>query len=91
MPTDEPRDPAMEAALPEARKGGTGVSAHDWHQRRTRPDWCARLDHPGVTYNARMDRTWCLCGQVIRHGDVTGGNHLACCGGPLTSPKEKQA
>lgn len=50
---------------------------------RTRPDLCAGLDHPPVTYNPWLDKTWCLCGQVVRDGDchVHG---IACCNGPLT-------
>lgn len=50
--------------------------------RRTRPDLCAGLGHPGCTYNARMDRTWCLCGAAITDGN-TAVPHIACCGGPL--------
>ena len=25
--------------------------------------WCAERDHPWLTYNPHMDRTWCRCGQ----------------------------
>lgn len=54
---------------------------------RTRPDLCADHDHPGVTYHPQLDRTWCLCGDVVRDGyAITTGNwpHKAdCCGGPL--------
>lgn len=50
---------------------------------RTTPERCGDLGHPGCTYNVRMDRTWCLCGQVITDGD-TAVPHIACCGGPLT-------
>lgn len=56
-------------------------------RRRKRPDLCADYDHPGVTYNPWVDKTWCLCGEVIRDGDaITRGDwpHKAdCCGGPL--------
>ena len=53
--------------------------------RRTTPERCADLGHPGVTYNPWRDRTWCLCGLCTYEGrppSVDG--HLACCGGPLT-------
>ena len=54
-------------------------------RHRTRPDLCAGHDHPGVTYNAGLDRTWCLCGQRTRPGrPTTVDDHLACCSGPLT-------
>ncbi|WP_159067398.1 hypothetical protein [Gordonia iterans] len=54
-------------------------------RHRTRPDLCPSLDHPGVTYNAREDRTWCLCGHRTYPGRATTvDQHLACCGGPLT-------
>lgn len=48
---------------------------------RTRPDLCAEHDHPGCTYNARMNKTWCLCGERIYDGDQH--THASCCGGPL--------
>ena len=48
---------------------------------RKRPDLCAEHGHPGVTYNPWQDRTWCLCGDVVRDGDHY--THAACCGGPL--------
>lgn len=60
---------------------GHGVSAPDrW---RKRPDLCAGNGHPGVTYNPHMDKTWCLCGEVIRDGNQF--THGACsgCGGSL--------
>jgi hypothetical protein len=52
-------------------------------QERTHPERCAEFDHPGVTYNPLLRKTWCLCGEVIRDGDHF--THAACCGGPLTS------
>lgn len=54
---------------------------------RTRPDRCAGMGHPGVTYNPLYDRTWCLCGEKIYDGQpATVDQHLACCNGPLTEP-----
>lgn len=50
---------------------------------RTRPDLCAGMGHPGATYNAAMNKTWCLCGASITDGD-TAVPHIACCDGPLT-------
>ena len=52
--------------------------------KQKRPDLCAEHDHPGVTYNPQMDKTWCLCGDVIRDGNHH--THAACCGGPLEEP-----
>lgn len=49
--------------------------------KRKRPDLCAEHGHPGVTYNAREGRTWCLCGEAQYDGDTF--THAACCGGPL--------
>ena len=43
---------------------------------------CASLGHPGATYNPWLDRTWCLCGEVVRSGDHF--EHVACCAGPLS-------
>lgn len=51
---------------------------------RTCPEKCADYGHPGVTYNPWQDRTWCLCGQVIRDGNQFDTRHMACCDGPLT-------
>lgn len=51
-------------------------------KHRPRPDLCAGLGHPGATFNAREDLTWCLCGAVITEGD-TSVPHVSCCGGPL--------
>lgn len=56
----------------------------DYRGTRTRPDLCAEHGHPGVTYNPREDRTWCLCGEVVRDGNHH--THAACCGGPLEEP-----
>ena len=58
---------------------GHGVSSPSRTSKR--PDLCADHGHPGVTYHPQMDRTWCLCGQVVREGDHH--THAACCGGPL--------
>lgn len=49
-----------------------------------RPDLCPTIDHPGVTYNPWLDKTWCLCGEVIRPGNQVTDPHVACCGGPLS-------
>lgn len=49
--------------------------------RITRPDLCAEYGHPGCTYHPQMDKTWCLCGAIIRDGNHH--THAACCGGPL--------
>lgn len=54
---------------------------------RTRPDRCAEHNHPGVTFNPLMNRTWCLCGERRYEGRPTSvDEHLACCHGPLTEP-----
>jgi len=34
-----------------------------------RPDLCADLDHPGITYHPWMDQTWCLCGRRVQPGN----------------------
>jgi len=44
---------------------------------------CARLGHPGATYNPLLDRTWCACGVVVRPGGGDRFYHVTCCGGPL--------
>lgn len=59
---------------------GLGVGG-DPSPTRKRPDLCAEYDHPGVTFNPWQDRTWCLCGEVVRDGNHF--THAACCGGPL--------
>lgn len=51
---------------------------------RTCPEKCADYNHPGVTYNPWHDRTWCICGDVIRDGNQVIVPHAACCGGVLT-------
>ena len=50
---------------------------------RKAPERCADYDHPGVTYHPQLDKTWCLCGAVVRDGDRVATPHMACCGGPL--------
>lgn len=55
------------------------VDARPIHRKR--PELCADHGHPGVTFNPWQNRTWCLCGDVIRDGDHF--THAACCGGPL--------
>lgn len=60
---------------------GLGIGG-DPSPTRTRPDLCEGRGHPGATYNAAMDMTWCLCGAVIADGD-TAVPHIACCDGPL--------
>ena len=55
---------------------------------RTRPDLCAEHGHPGVTYNPWMDKTWCLCGEVITEGDTVEFPVASSRGGCLTSPLE---
>lgn len=54
----------------------------------SRPDLCAEHGHPPVTYNPWFDQTWCLCGSVIRDGNVVAVPHVACCGGPLTGTEQ---
>ena len=50
---------------------------------------CASLNHPGVTHNPLLDRTWCQCGDRQCDGRPdTVDQHLACCGGPLDRHKE---
>ena len=31
---------------------------------------CIEARHEGRTYNPTQDETWCLCGRVVRPGDV---------------------
>ena len=57
------------------------VIAYVRKYQKDNPDLCAEQGHPGVTYHPQMDRTWCLCGDVIRDGNHF--THAACCGGPL--------
>lgn len=59
------------------------------HQHR--PARCADHGHPGVTYHPQMDRTWCLCGVVVRDGNTVTWPKADGCHGPLTDcahPKE---
>lgn len=60
---------------------GLGVGG-DPSPTRTRPEACEGMGHPGATYNADMDLTWCLCGAQITDGN-TAVPHIACCDGPL--------
>lgn len=46
-----------------------------------RAEKCAALGHPGATYNAALDRTWCLCGAATYDGDRDTG--VTRNGGPL--------
>lgn len=73
----------MSAAGPRGGFGvvGLGIGGSK-SPTRTRPDLCEGLGHPGATYNAAMDMTWCLCGAEITFGN-TAVPHVACCGGPL--------
>lgn len=50
---------------------------------RKAPERCAEHGHPGVTFNPREGKTWCLCGAVVVEGDAVVTPHAACCGGPL--------
>lgn len=61
---------------------GLGVGGSP-SRTRTRPELCEGMGHPGATYNAAMDMTWCLCGAEITFGN-TAVPHVACCDGPLT-------
>jgi hypothetical protein len=61
---------------------GLGIGG-DPSPTRTRPDLCAERGHPGATYNPWRDKTWCLCGEVVRDGNHH--THAACCGGPLVT------
>ena len=45
---------------------------------------CADLGHPGCTYNSRLDRTWCACGQATYPGYCVDWE-LTRNGGPLAS------
>ena len=42
---------------------------------------CAELGHPGATFNPWLNKTWCMCGTVVRDGNHH--QHVTCCGGPL--------
>ena len=61
--------------------GAVGLTdAKPIHHKR--PDLCADRGHPGATFNPWHDKTWCLCGEVVRDGDQA--THADCCGGPLS-------
>jgi hypothetical protein len=38
-------------------------------RRRLHPQRCESAGHPGWTFNPWHNRTWCLCGAVVRNGD----------------------
>lgn len=68
------------------RSIGTGrLGVAEPSPTRTAPELCPVMFHPPVTYNARLDRTWCLCGRKSWIGDVAM-HGVACCGGPLVVP-----
>ncbi|MEU9515887.1 hypothetical protein [Micromonospora sp. NPDC048169] len=46
------------------------ATAHEIEQRYR----CIDARHEGRTYNPVQDKTWCLCGRVIRPGDVSRWN-----------------
>jgi hypothetical protein len=71
-----------------SRSVGTGAVGFggDPSPVRKRPDLCAGQGHPGCTFNAALDKTWCLCGEVVTDGD-TAVPHVACCGGPLEATR----
>lgn len=50
-----------------------------------RPELCADHDHPGNLYHPQQDRTWCLCGAVIRDGDAVKWPKPTQCGGALST------
>lgn len=50
---------------------------------RTRPDLCGEHGHPGVTYHPQMNRTWCLCGEVVTDGNTVTWPKADGIGGPL--------
>lgn len=68
-------------SVPGGGFGNVGLGVSSPSPKRKRPDLCAEHGHPGVTFNAAMGKTWCLCGEVIRDGNQF--THAACCGGPL--------
>lgn len=39
---------------------------------------CVRMNHPGMTYNASLNKTWCACGEVITDGNTDSS--FRCCG-----------
>ena len=60
---------------------GLGVGG-DPSPTRTRPDLCAGVGHPGVTYNPWHDITACLCGARWQDGNNVDWDHVSCL--PLT-------
>lgn len=48
---------------------------------RSRPiaDRCAEAGHPGATFNPWLNRTWCLCGEVVTEGDTALLPPAGCC------------
>ncbi|ROR91719.1 hypothetical protein [Nocardioides aurantiacus] len=62
---------------------GLGVSGQPARHRPS-PELCAEFDHPGATYNPWQDKTWCLCGDVIRQGNHAT-HDACCCGGRLVA------
>lgn len=81
----EPRFPNASAGT--AARGYAGIPT----PYRTTPELCPAFFHPPVTYNERMDRTWCLCGRKTYPGDATSTPHLACCDGALTELLREKA
>ena len=68
-----------------SRSIGTGNLGHAGtpNPYRLRPDLCPNEGHPGVTYHPQQNRTWCLCGAVIRDGDTVTWPKADGEGGPL--------
>lgn len=70
------------------RIGGFGIVGvgdagdPDPFPHRKRPDLCASCGHPGATFNPWLNKTWCLCGEVVRAGDQATHDDC-CCGGRL--------
>lgn len=72
-------------ALPATWTAGNGAQGHagDPGPHQHRPERCADRDHPGVTYNPWHDKTWCLCGEVVRDGNAVEWPKATGCEGPL--------
>ena len=63
---------------------GHGVGAPaTW---RYMPEKCADHGHPGHTYNERMGRTWCLCGEKVVDGNTVDFAYLGK-DGPLSQAR----
>jgi hypothetical protein len=77
------------SALPVGGFGIVGLGISSPSLTRTRPDLCAEHGHPGATYNPQQDKTWCLCGEVVRDGDHH--EHVACCDGPLMERRDPES